>query len=148
MGMYTEILIKANIRTDISPADRAALDYLFGHTDPDVEGVLDNTPAPAMLPDHRFFETTRWDSIGSCSSYYHIPKAVNFWEVCGSAIAPRQYLFSRSDLKNYDGEIEAFWDWFRPLVRDYGVRECIGWQWYEEADAPTLIYSKEEDSAT
>ena len=47
-------------------------------------------------------------------------------------------LFSRSDLKNYDREIELFFDWLRPLTCAL-PGDCIGWQWYEEHDEPTLV---------
>lgn len=125
MGMYTEILIKCNIRSCIGDADRAMLGYMFNAED-----------EPAVLPDHEFFKTTRWKSVGRGSSHSHIP-----WT--DSCFGGDQYgigcaLFSRSDLKNYDREIELFFDYLRSLASAF-PGECIGWQWYEDDDVPTLV---------
>lgn len=121
MGMYTEIVVKARIRGDIGAIEKAALLFLFKRE-----------AEPEALPDHMFFTKPRWQMIGACSSYYHHPETVNSFVENGT------YLFSRSDIKNYDGEIEAFFDWLKPLM---GAHEgqCIGYSWYEESDTPTLI---------
>lgn len=126
MGMYTEILVKADVNlTEINDTDRAVLNYLFG------EGEK-----PAVLPEHRFFKLPRWEYIGQCSSFYHHPKALNNFDISYG------YIFSRSDLKNYDGEISAFFDWFSPLTTAEPGK-CIGYSWYEENDGPELIYKTE-----
>lgn len=121
MGMYTEILVKADINlSTISEKDLAVINYLFG------EGEK-----PNCLPNHTFFSLSRWELIGKSSSYYHHPKAINNFE--------DSYIFSRSDLKNYDSEIENFFNWFRPLTTaEEG--HCIGYMWYEENSQPYLIF--------
>lgn len=123
MGMYTEIVIKADINSKkISALDMAVLNYLFN------EGEQ-----PEVLPDHVFFSLSRWSQIGQMSSFYHHPRVVN------SISDDGEYIFSRSDIKNYDGEIEAFFQWFAPLTTA-PEGKCIGYKWHEEDDAPTLIY--------
>lgn len=127
MGMYTELVFKASLINDVPAEVMAVIDYLFG------DGGSDR---PEQLPDHPFFNKPRWSCIGRCSSFYHHPSTLNsvYKESSGGP-----YIFSRSDLKNYDGEIAAFLDWIDPYI--YGsVGECIGWSWYEEAEKPTLIY--------
>jgi hypothetical protein len=122
MGTYTEILIKTSV-TKILPADvEAVLQYLFNDGD-----------APGKLPAHPFFECGRWRMIGRCSSYYHIP-----WSTSRYA---EERLFSRSDLKNYDGEVNKFFDWLMPYI-DEPEGKCVGYSWHEEADAPALIRKK------
>lgn len=120
MGMYTELVLKAEVKDDAPESVKAILGFLFNGED-----------RPTVTPEHPFFSCERWSMIGRCSSYYHVP-----W----NASAYREaYIFSRSDLKNYEGEIEKFLDWVRP----YFVQEsdqCIGWSWYEESESPTLIY--------
>ncbi len=124
MGMYTEMVVKCCISPDAPPIVRDTLGFMFNI----------GTARPDELPDHPLFSLPRWEALGSCNSYYHIPwSASNYIE---------DYLFSRSDIKNYNGEIEAFFDWLRPHVSDYGERVCIGWSWYEECMEPTLIYSR------
>lgn len=122
MGMYTEIVIKADVNIGkLSEVEKSVLNYLFGDTD-----------RPDSLPNHPFFTLDRWSQVGHMSSFYHHPKPVNSVSDCG------EYIFSRSDIKNYNGEIEQFFDWFKPLTT---AREgqCIGYTWYEEDDIPTLI---------
>lgn len=124
MGMYTELVLKADIREDIPDQVRAILRFLF------TEG--DRGEAPTDLPDHPFFKADRWRWIGQSSSYYHIPWAVSRYEA--------DRIFSRSDLKNYGGEIALFVDWLAPYVEMRGERKCIGWSWYEEDSEPTLLF--------
>ncbi len=125
MGMYTEVLVKCDIRTDIDPVDKAALEYLFNRETDD---------APDVLPTHAFFSTARWMAVGAHCSFYHVPWVDSRFGGDHGATT----LFSRSDLKNYHGEVEAFFDWLRPLV-DGEPGDCIGWQWYEEDRVPTLV---------
>ena len=128
MGMYTEIVIKADVFPSISEKVKNILEYMFNR--PDI------VEPPTDLPDHPFFQTDRWFMIGSCNSFYHIP-----WTDSKYA---HDSLFSRSDIKNYGGEIELFWDWIRPYL-NHLPEQCIGYQWYEEYDKPKLIYMGEED---
>lgn len=119
VGMYTELVLKATIRDNVPPDILAILLYLFGKNE-----------RPKTLPDHPFFRCARWNFIGKCNSYYHIPHTFNFLE--------NNLLFSRCDLKNYDHEIEQFIDWVVPYL-DHLPGACIGWTWYEEWKQPKLI---------
>lgn len=131
MGMYTEAVIKAEFEvSDLDENARAVLDYLFS---PD-------SPKPEALPEHKFFSCPRWEFVGNCSSYYHHPEVVtSYFENYGTV-----YLFTRFDLKNYDGEIDLFIDWISPYVGDV---TCLGYQWYEESEKPELILVNADDYA-
>lgn len=125
MGMYTELLLKVEVKDGLPEEVEDVLNFLFNREDHSY---------PAVLPDHKFFRAPRWPAIGSCSSHYHIP-----WS---NSMYSGHYIFSRSDLKNYDDEIELFLDWVTPYLATYkGV--CYGWTWYEEEDAPTLLFPEE-----
>ena len=131
MGMYTEWVLKCEVRDDV-PADvRAVLNFLFNGAD-----------EPSRVPRHAFFSCPRWRMIGSCSSFYHTPFALSKYsdglEDDGSRGG---YIFSRSDLKNYDEEIEQFLDWLMPYL-DHETGACIGWTWYEEHEQPTLLFKE------
>lgn len=123
MGMYTELVVKCNLQDNLPEEVENVLQYLFNR----------KTNIPKEVPKHPFFSCPRWTMIGSCSSYYHVPFALSKYE--------EGYIFSRSDLKEYDNEIEYFFDWIRPYIETYGTKICIGWSWYEEDDKPTLIFS-------
>ena len=119
MGMYTELVLKVQVKEDL-PADvEAVFQYLFNR-----EGELPTTIK------HPFFECSRKEHIGSCSSYYHCPFALSRYA--------EGYISSRSDLKDYSDEIAKFVDWAKPYF-DVMPGCCFGWSWYEEADQPTLL---------
>lgn len=126
MGMYTEVLVKARLSNEAAKDDLiiSVIRYLFSGGE-----------KPETLPEHDFFKTDRWDHIGNSCSFYHHPAVIcsHHNEYGGN------YIFSRSDLKNYDGEVQAFFDWLKPFC-DAEPGECIGYSWYEEELAPTLIF--------
>jgi hypothetical protein len=131
MGMYTELVLKCQIKDDLPDDVRAVLKHLFKGGD-----------EPESLPDHEFFKSRRWSLIGRCSSFYHHPNAMSdYWTGHGDDDNRGGYIFSRSDLKNYDGEIGHFIDWLMPYI-DQDEGDCIGWEWYEEDDVPTLLLKK------
>lgn len=130
MGMYTELVLKAEIKNDVPDQVHAVLRHLFSGGD-----------EPATLPDHQLFRKPRWSLIGRGNSFYHTPFAVSRYEDPLHPGGKGGYIFSRSDLKNYDGEIEAFLDWVNPYL-EHMPGDCIGWTWYEEAEAPTLAFYK------
>jgi hypothetical protein len=127
MGMYTELVLKCRVRDTTPDGIKEVLRHMFG-----------NNVEPETLPEHPFFKSPRWSLLGKCSSYYHHPEALSgIFE--SSNDWGDMYIFSRSDLKNYDNEIALFVDWITPYVDGYG-KACIGWEWYEEDEAPTLIF--------
>lgn len=129
MGMYTELVLKCQIQDNLPDDVRAVLKFLFK------EGK-----EPAVLPDHEFFKCHRWSGIGHGSSFYHHPKAMSdYWTGHDNDDNRGGYLFSRSDLKNYDNEIANFIDWFMPYI-DEVDGQCIGWEWYEEETEPALLF--------
>lgn len=123
MGMYTELVIKCSIKDEIPEQVHKILQTMFG----------DGDYYEGELPNHPFFSRQRWRNIGRSSSYYHIPKAISYYNF--------GYLFSRSDLKNYENEIDLFLDWLDPYIAEI-PGQCIGWVWYEEFKEPTLVYKK------
>ena len=117
--MYTELVLKAMIKEDSPKIVKDILEFLFNGAE-----------EPKKKPDHEFFTKERWDIIGRCNSYYHVPFSLSKYS--------EGYVFSRSDFKNYNSEIESFIDWIKPYI-DEPDGYCIGWTWYEEYDVPTLI---------
>lgn len=104
MGMYTELLIKAEIKSD--------------------------TPKYIVDELNTIFNRHISNGVGTSCSYYHIPWFDSKFE--------DGYIFSRSDLKNYGGEIEEFVAWLKPHL-NFENYECFGWVWYEEESVPTLL---------
>ena len=125
MGMYTELVLKCEVRGDAPDVVKKVVRHLFS-----------GEAAPDTLPGHVFFSCHRWEMIGSGSSAYHHPEAVN--SLVKYDWSENIHIFSRSDLKDYEDEIAKFIDWITAYVDGSG-ETCIGWSWYEEEDKPTLI---------
>lgn len=125
MGMYTQIMFKGSVKKEAAPI----LKYLV---DPK------NNPKPLVVPNHPFFNTHRWECIALSSSYYHHPAPMG--SVVESHVDQSVYVQFVADLKNYDREIEQFFDWIRPHLDTGNGYKCIGYKWYEEDEQPTLIY--------
>ena len=130
MGMYTELVFKASIREDVPDDVDAVLDFLFN-----------TSLRPTQVPDHPFFQCDRWQMIGRCSSFSHTPFALSQYADPNRPDAKGGYVFSRSDLKNYDHEVQHFLDWIDPYIDELSGT-CIGWTWYEDEDAPTLVFKR------
>lgn len=122
MGMYTELFFSAEFKDKLSDVDEAAVQFLFGDAD-----------RPQEVPEHRFFECSR--AYWMFNSPRHAGPGVTL--KIGDYY---RHVTAHIELKNYEGEIEAFLDWVRPLL-DNSAGTCIGWTWYEENDNPTLIYA-------
>ena len=133
MGMYTELVIKADTKGVLPEIVCETLDWLFN-----------DGKEPQELPNHQFFvQGSRLTSVTCGSSFYHIPWSVSKWS--------RDYLFSRADLKNYSDEIELFLDWLFPYLNiciDDNDKQCIGYTWYEESLRPSLILVGSDNTIT
>ena len=129
MGMYTEIVANFALKENVPSEVITILQYLVG----------DQENRPTKLPDHDFFKCNRWAATLMMSSYYFMP-------ISNSILHHDEpnstwYLSSRSDLKNYDGEIEKFFDWIDPYV-DALNGEFLGYSRYEESLEPILFLTK------
>lgn len=128
MGMYTEIHFNSEMRDDIPTEVVGVLKYMVGEID-----------MPKVLPEHDFFQCGRWAMLFRCDSYYF--DADTHSELRWDEISESYYLCVRSNLKNYDSEIEKFIDWIDPYLAKYSG-DFLGFYRYEETEVPTLIYKK------
>lgn len=127
MGMYTEIYVKISLKEDAPQQVIDILSYMMG------EGE-----EPSELPSHELFIKSRWHFMLRCSSHYHMPSCVGkFWY---NDIASQWFLLNRSDLKNYENEIESFFDWISPYAEQNSEKQFIGYELYEEENEPTMYY--------
>lgn len=130
MGMYTEIYVNVEF---IKEVPDSVIDLIKVMT-----GEISNNES-IKKPSHDLFKTTRWWQLLNSSSFYHIPFIVvnlkkhetsNTW-----------YLTARADLKNYDSEIELFFDWIKPYVCDNGhYKTFMGYSRHEDWDEPNLYF--------
>lgn len=131
MGMYTEIYVKAVLKEGVDDNVINIIKYMLG-----VDGIeLEDLE----IPSHILFKTDRWDCVLRSSSYYHIPYTVKLFEY--NDISKNYYLVVRSDFKNYDSEIEKFFDWVKQYVERGYNKTFIGYSLYEGDCEPMLYYA-------
>ena len=126
MGMYTELIFGADLKKDTPENVIEALKYMIG----DIEEKPKNFP----LPDGR----CEW--LFRVSSYYFgVNSPVS--KMCKDGIGGNWVLSTRSNIKNYEGEIEAFLEWIKPYIDSgSGYRDMYAIVTYEEAEAPNIYY--------
>ena len=130
MSMHTEIYVKAVLKKDVDDNVVNVINYMLGIDDVELEDLT--------IPSHSLFETDRWDSMLRSGSYYHVPYTVKLFEY--NDISENYYLVVRSDFKNYQDEIEKFFDWIKQYLQQDYYKTFIGYSLYEEAIEPTLYY--------
>jgi len=130
MGMYTELHFNCELPKDTPPSVLAVLRYMLREQgDRDVP----------TLPDHPLFQTSRWAVMLGCDSYYFSADTHSTlrFDECGDSY----YLCIRTNLKNYDNEIEKFVDWISPYIDGFDG-DFLGFSRYEQTETPELIHLK------
>lgn len=131
MGMYTEFVFASELKRDLPSEVEQVLKTM-------TEGY--GFDELSIIPDQDFFKCDRWTMLFTCDSYYFDGKTSTSFEY--DNISKSYYLTVRSNLKNYDSEIEKFLQWIKPYLDIYG-NKFLGYYMYEEYESPTLIYSDE-----
>ncbi|MFA5760512.1 MAG: hypothetical protein WC877_01965 [Dehalococcoidales bacterium] len=135
MGMYTEIIFGCSLKKD-TPLN--VINVMQFMTDP--SDFKDESKITGGLPDHKFFNTPRWKWMFHCSSYYFgvNESSSKMWY---DDISKDYRISVRSNLKNYDDEIELFLEWIHPYVNHgTGYNNLYAIVTYEESEVPTLYY--------
>jgi len=128
MGMYTEIIFGAGLKAELPEGIVSTIKKLVAGED------LKETTL-----DHPFFKSERPWLLSSGGSYY-FPGTVEpkFWF---DDIAKQWFLHFRTNIKNYDSEIEKFLDWIKPYIEDgVGKRNFYAIVTYEDSVEPTIYY--------
>lgn len=123
MGMYTELVMSAELIKDPPSSVTDILSLMVGDIDSAIE------------PQDGLFTTSRWQYLFQMDSYYFAGDTHSSFRY--DATANCWFLTVRSNLKNYDNEIQLFLDWFAPYSETQGF---VGYWHYEENENPTLIY--------
>ena len=129
--MYTELIFGANLKQDTPENVIEALKYMIGDTE--------EKPPNFPLPDGRL----EWLFRGS-NYYFGVNRpGVNrpVSKMWFDDITKKWALSTRSNIKNYEGEIEAFLEWIKPYINSgSGHRDMYAIVTYEEAEAPNIYY--------
>ena len=128
--MYTELIFGATLKKDTPSQVIEALKYMLGEKT--------EKPLDFPLPDGR----CKWLFQGG-SYYFAINNSVKHMWL--DHIDKRYHISTRSNIKNYEDEIETFLEWIKPYVENgSGSRELYAIVMYEEASKPTLYYLHED----
>ena len=131
MGMYTELIFGAELKKDTPNQVIEALKYMIGETK--------EKPSDFPLPDGR----CEWLFQGG-SYYFAINNSVT--KMWLDDIDKQWHISTRSNIKNYESEIETFLDWIKPYIDGgSGGRDLYAITIYEEQDTPTLYYLHDAD---
>ena len=124
--MYTELIFGAELKKDTPNEVIEALKYMLGETE--------TKPTNFPLPDGT------WERLFCGGSYYFaVNKAVN--KMWFDDISRSWRLSTRSNIKNYDQEIQTFLEWIEPYIYGgSGSRDMYAIVIYEVSAEPTIYY--------
>lgn len=121
MSMYTEIYVNVDFAENVSQ------DIIST-----IEAMCNGDSASEYLKD----KPKRWSYLFNNGSYY------TPYTSCANLTydtVSRQYsLIGKGDIKNYNNEIEEFFEYIKPYVDN--STEFMGYYRYEETKEPTLVY--------
>ena len=126
MGMYTELIFGAELKTDTPEIVIDSLKYMMGETDTKTEGF----PLPAG----------RYEWLFQGASYYFgVNRSVkSMWF---DDISKQYHISTRSNIKNYNDENETFLEWIEPFVDGgSGARDMYAIVMYESVSEPSIYY--------
>ena len=131
MGMYTEIYVNVDLKKD-TPDEVIEVLKAMCHMEGSDEKVLEPYP-------------DRWGFLFSNGSYY-TPftscRSLTYDDILGA-----WSLLGKGDIKNYEQEIQKFFEWIIPYVDGY-PGDFIGYRRYEEDRTPTLIFLPDDEEAS
>ena len=123
--MYTELIFGAKLKKETPEKVINALKYILG----DIEEKPKDFPLPKG----------RCEWLFRCSSYYFgVNKSLcKMWL---DDLDKSYHISTRSNIKNYENEIETFLNWIKPFIEDgSGEREMYAIVTYEESE-PKIYY--------
>jgi hypothetical protein len=129
MGMYTELIFGAALEKATPNIVIESLQYMMG---------MGTKPENFPLPEGRCEGLFRGSSY-----YFGVNGPVNkMWKDHGSWV-----VCTRSNIKNYGREIEAFLNWIEPYIsKGSGIRGMYAIVTYEEGD-PEIYYLRKGEEA-
>ena len=121
MGMYTEIYVNVDLKEE-TPLD--VINVLKAMC-----GEFDNSSLLGK-PD-------RWACLFYSGSYY--TPNTSCAKLTFDKISNQWSLLGKGDIKNYDEEIEKFFEWIMPFIDGF-EGDFIGYSRYEESQSPKLVF--------
>lgn len=131
MGMFTEFIFGCSLKKDTPQVCIDALDHVINGDDDDVV----SEEIQEFIKEYSLYSLCR-----SASYYFGVSRAKSsMWH---DHISEEWVVSIRSNMKNYDGEIERFIKYITPFVQSgSGPLNIFAYVQYETTEFPTM-YSK------
>ncbi len=131
MGTITQFHLKVVLKKDVPDT----IKYVFSpinNKEVDFEGW---DIVCGQISDHMFFKLPRWNRLFFGSAFQNLQPSRRVNQQGYTHIS------LHGEMKNYDGEIEAFCEWIGPFLTGRKNRIYIGWSKHDMAfDAPQRHY--------
>jgi len=136
MGYYTELKFKAKLRHDtpenvVNILKRVLVERNLGH-----EKVLFHTE-DVFKPDleHPFFKCERWYMLFLSTNWDDKMQGGKMYQEGGIWV-----IDLHTEFKNYDSEIEHFFDWVKPFIVGRKKKQFVGYWRGENMDYQCNLY--------
>jgi TFIIF-interacting CTD phosphatase-like protein len=129
MGMYTELIFGASLKKETPSEVIETLKYMIGES--------------KSKPDGYPFPDGRHEYMLESSSYYFgVSEPLS--KMWYDEISHDWRMSTRSNVKNYENEIESFLNWIKPYISyGSGSNNMYAIVIYEESETPTIYYLEE-----
>jgi len=123
--MFTELIFGAELKKDTPKEIIDCLEYMIG----------ENENEPKNFP---FYGWTRY-MLRNGSYYFAINRPVS--KMWFDKITQSYHISTRSNFKNYDGNVEEFLEWIKPYIDSgSGSNDMYAIVTYEEQEVPDIYY--------
>ena len=123
--MYTELIFGAELKKETPQKVIDALRYMTGEID-----ESENFPFPKGRCEWLFQGSSYYFGVSRDVKQMWFDEIINTWVIS-----------VRSNIKNYEGEIEIFLEWIKPWIdKGSGARDMYAITMYEEAHVPEIYY--------
>jgi len=136
MGNYTELKFKAKLKQDTPENVVNILKRVINERDLGHDKALfksEDVFKPEL--DHPFFKCERWYMLFLSTNLDDEMQGGRFYEENG-----RWVLDLHTEFKNYDSEIEHFFEWIKPFIVGRKKKQYVGYWRGESMDSQCNLY--------
>lgn len=136
MGRYTELKFDVKLKQDTPENVVNILKRVINERDLGHDKALfskEDVFKPEL--NHPFFKCERWYMLFLSTNFGHEMQGGRFYEENG-----RWIINLHTEFKNYDSEIDNFFDWIKPFIVGRKKKQYVGYYRGEYAEAQTNLY--------
>ncbi len=136
MGYYTELKFKAKLKQDapenvVNILKKVINEHNLGHD----KTLFKSEDVFKPKLDHPFFKCERWYMLFLSTNWDDQMQGGKFYEENG-----RWVLDLHTEFKNYDSEIDHFFDWIKPFIVGRKKKQYVGYWRRESMDSRCNLY--------